>query len=249
MKPNPGVLLAGVALLWAPVLGVAAAPQDGEPEAAAKLKLSKLQGRARESRTRDVVGAMIVVQRETDPSTFYVTTSGGRGEFFVDQLPDGDYTVRLNREGYNSEVKKGIQLKYPFRAVVEVTMEPGEPDLGAAADSPVAVGEIDLAGLIRSVDGEGLGEISVRFVRQDGTVDPLSVRTPEDGAFRFNGLPAGEWRLEVVGIGYLPVHQRLMLSADSAIAVQLVEQPPDYVPSPIELMPPEAPIAPEGFRR
>ncbi len=212
-------------------------------------KLSKLQGTARESRTRDVVGAMVVVQRDTDASTFYLTTSGADGAFFVDRLPDGDYTVRLNREGYGSEVKKGIRLKYPFRAVVEVTMEPGQADLRAAGDTPQSGEAIDVAGIIRGTDGSGLGEISVRIVRQDGAVDPLELRTPEDGAFRFNGLPVGEWRLEIVGIGFLPVNQRLMLATDSALVVQLIEQPPDYVPSPLELMPPETPIAPDGFIR
>lgn len=216
---------------------------------AAQAKLSKLQGTARESRTRDVVGAMVVVQRDTDPSTFYLTTSGADGAFFVDRLPDGDYTVRLNREGYDSEVKQGIRLKYPFRAVVEVTMEPGEADLRAAGDAPDSGRTIDVAGIIRGADGSGLGEVSVRAVRQDGTVDPLQLRTPGEGTFLFNGLPAGEWRLEIVGIGYLPVNQRLMLTADSALVVQLIEQPSDYVPSPLELMPPEAPIAPDGFAR
>jgi hypothetical protein len=235
-------LVLGLSLLT-PVVAQEPASHTGKP------KLSKLQGRARESRTQDVVGAMVVVQRPEEPSVYYLTTSGGDGKFFVDGLPDGDYTVRLNREGYASEVKTGIQLKYPFRAVVEVTMEPGQPDLSAAESQASATGEFALGGLIRSAAGEGLDEISVRIVRQDGAVDPRTLRTPEDGAFLFDGLSSGEWRLEVVGIGYLPVNQRLMLNADSAIVIQLVEQPPDYVPSPLELMPPEAPIAPEGFSR
>jgi len=226
-------------------VAVAEAPTDQTEKA----KLSKLQGRARESRTRDVVGAMVVVQRTADPSMYYLTTSGGDGAFFVDRLPDGDYTVRLNREGYTSEVKTGIQLKYPFRAVVEVTMEPGQPDLSAAGDPATGGRAIDIRGSVNGAAGNGLGEISVRIVRQDGSVDPLIVRTPEDGAFRFDAVPAGEWRLEIIGIGYLPVNQRLMLNSDSAVTVQLIEQPPDYVPSPIELMPPEAPIVPEGFAR
>ena len=234
-------------LLCVSFVGIAAA--EAPTNQTEKVKLSKLQGRARESRTRDVVGAMVLVQRPSDPSVIYLTTSGGDGKFSVDRLPDGDYTVRLNREGYTSEVKTGIQLKYPFRAVVEVTMEPGQADLGAAGDPASGKAEIDLAGLVRAEDGTGLGEISVRIVRQDGSVDPLTLRTPEDGAFRFDGLPPGEWRVEIVGIGYLPVNQRLMLNGDSAIAVQLVKQPADYVPSPLELMPPEAPIAPEGFSR
>ncbi len=234
-------------LLCISFLGIAAA--EAPANETEKVKLSRLQGRARESRTRDVVGAMVVVQREADPSTFYLTTSGRDGTFFVDRLPDGDYTVRLSREGYAPEVKTGIRLRYPFRAVVEVTMEPGQADLSAAGDTASGARAIEVKGSVNGADGNGIGEVSVRIVRQDGTVDPVAVRTPVDGAFSFDGLSPGEWRLEIVGIGYLPVRQRLMFNADSAVAVQLVKQPPDYIPSPLELIPPEVPIAPEGFSR
>jgi hypothetical protein len=246
MKPTSRMkAMSAIFLLGMPLAIVAAA----EAPTTQSEKLSRLQGRARESRTRDVVGAMVLVQGVADPSAFYVTTSGGDGAFFVDRLPDGDYTVRLNREGYASEVKTGIQLKFPFRAVVEVTMEPGQPDLSAAGDPATGNTAIDLHGSVIAATGSGLGEISVRIVRQDGSVDPLILRTPKDGAFRFDAVPAGEWRLEIVGIGYLPVNQRLMFNSDSAVTVQLIKQPPDYVPSPLELMPPEAPIVPEGFAR
>ena len=259
MNPTSRVkAVSAILVLWMSfvVVAVAEAPTNGteesaeaRTEASPKVKLSKLQGRTRESRTRDVVGAIVLVQCNADPSTFYLTTSGGDGFFFVDRLPDGDYTVRLNREGYASEVKTGIQLRYPFRAVVEVTMEPGLADLSAAGEPATGDRAIDVQGNVSGTDGNGLGEISVRIVRQDGTVDPVVVRTPDDGAFSFDGLPPGEWRLEVVGIGYLPVRQRLMFNADSAVAVQLVKQPQDYIPSPLELMPPEVPIVPEGFSR
>ena len=258
MKPTSRVKVVGATLiLWMPFVAVAAAQAPANEtevatevrtEVPSRVKLTKLQGRTRESRTRDVVGAMVVVQRETDPSTFYLTTSGGDGSFFIDRLPDGDYTVRLSREGYASEVKTGVRLKYPFRAVVEVTMEPGEADLSAAGDAATGARAIDLKGSVNGADGNGIGEVSVRIVRQDGMVDPVAMRTPVDGTFSFDGLPPGEWRLEVVGIGYLPVRQRLMFNTNSAVAVQLVKQPTDYIPSPLELIPPEAPIAPEGFR-
>lgn len=258
MRPTTRANVLALALvLGLPLLTMTAA-QTTEPEVAAasntpaarqQLKLSKLQGRARESRTRDVVGATVMVQRNDDPATFYLTNSGGDGAFAVNGLLDGEYTVRLNREGYAPEVKTGIALKYPFRAVVEVTMESGQADLSAPGTPVDGGAPIAIAGRVAGPDGAGLGEISVRIVRQDGTVDPMTLRTPQDGVFLFDQLPRGEWRLEIVGIGYLPLRQRLMIDRDSAVAVQLVQQPQDYIPSPLELMPPEAPIAPEGFNR
>ena len=78
---------------------------------------------------------------DTAPATCYLTTSGGDGCLFGGRLHDGDYTVRRSREGDASEVKTGSRLKYPFRAVVEVTMEPGEADLSAAGDAATGARE------------------------------------------------------------------------------------------------------------
>jgi len=240
MSRTPRIFLA-LSLLAAAAVG--AAENSGG-------KLSRLQGRARATRTQDVVGVTVLVQRADDRNRFYLTSSGGDGVFFIDRLADGEYIVRLNREGYASETKTGVQLRYPFRAVVEVTMEPGQVDLSAAG-SAATVGKnpIDVRGRVGGPDNDGIGEVWVRLVRQDGSVDPVTLRTPDSGTFDFSGLPPGEWRLEVVGIGYLPLRQRLMLAGDSEFAVQLVKQPPDYVPAPLDLMPPEAPIIPEGFVR
>lgn len=221
----------------------------GSASAQAPEKLSRLQGDVRLSRSKTVVGATIVVRRASDPGRIYLTSSGTDGAFFIDRLPDGEYSVRISREGYAPVIKQGITLKYPFRAVVEVTMEPGTADLGAVGEvaSPGAAAVV--RGSVKGPDGAGLGEAWVRLVRQDGSVDPVALRTPADGTFAFEGLAAGEWRLEVLAIGYLPLRQRLMFADDTECLVQLVPQPQDYEPSPLDLMPPEVPVVPEGFGR
>jgi hypothetical protein len=213
-------------------------------------KLSRLQGSVRLTRSKTVVGAAVVVRNESDPGRFWLTSSGEDGKFFVDQLPDGDYRVRISREGYTPAVKDNVVLKFPFRAVVEVSMVNASVDLGAAGEAPASgTPPVGIRGRVHDVEGKGIGETWVRVVRQDGSADPVARRTPPDGRFDFAGLPPGEWRLEVIGIGYLPLRQRLMIATDTECAVQLVRQPPDYEPSPIDLMPPEAPVIPEGFAR
>ena len=216
---------------------------------AAGEKLSRLQGSVRLTRSETIVGAAVVVQRESDPSRVYLTSTGADGSFFVDSLPDGDYRVRISREGYAPEIKANVVLKFPFRAVVEVTMERNPVDLGAAGETRASgATPAVVRGTVRDAEGEGIGEAWVRVVRQDGSADPVDLRTPPDGNFVLDNLAAGEWRLEVIGIGYLPLRQRLNFGRDSGLFVQLVRQPPEYIPSPLDLLPPEAPIAPDGFR-
>ena len=93
-----------------------------------------------------------------------------------------------------------------------------------------------------------MADVTLRFVRADGTVDPRRVRTDGDGVFELPELPGGLWRLEVLGVGYLPLRTRLELDGDTELSVVLVEQPVNYDPSPLDLMPPEQPLVPEVFR-
>ena len=92
-----------------------------------------------------------------------------------------------------------------------------------------------------------MGEVAVRLVRPDGAHDPVMTRSAEDGSFALEEVPAGEWLATVLGVGMLPIRTALRLDRDQRIEVRLVLQPASYSPSPLELMPPEEPIAPEGF--
>lgn len=234
-----------VMLAVAVVLGVPAAD-------AQEAKTSTVQGHARESRTRFVVGADVLVTPDGDGSRFFLTSTGAEGEFRVGGLADGEYDVAIARAGYVPVTKESVAVKFPFRAVVEVTMEPGVPGVAAEVASSADVdagGRVSARLLVRDREGAPLDEVRVRMLREDDVTDPIVTRTPADGSVALVDLPAGEWRLEVIGIGYLPVRQRLSLTQDAEIRVTLVRQPSNYVPAPIDLMPQEVPIAPEGFER
>ncbi len=49
----------------------------------------------------------------------------------------------------------------------------------------------------------------------------------------------------VDGVGFLPILAEIDLFADTELRVWLVNRPPDYKPTPLELMPPERVVAPE----
>lgn len=235
------MLLAGLALR-----GAAFADEPAKP-AAPEIHGTRLQGTAFLGRHRDVVGATVLVREEGDPSVVYCTTTGDKGAFRVDGLENGSYRVEVRREGLRTVVKSGIELRFPFRAVVELTMEPlGAAEAGSpAADSSDA--KVAVRGRARDRDGNGLRAARVRLVRSDGRVDPREVSSAGDGTFSIAELPAGAWRLEARAVGYLPIRAPLEVSSATDLHLSFVRQPAGYEPSPLDLMPEEEPIAPAGI--
>ncbi len=214
-------------------------------------KLGRLQGTVYEGRRRNVTGATIVVGSETDGARRFITSSDVRGQFHVQDLPNGSYRVDLQREGYAPVRKSDVELRFPFRAVVEVLMKP--VDLGADGVAvprlqPSTPGSVSVRGEVTvRAERKPLGDVMIRFVRIDGGDDPRQILTARDGTFEVEGLFAGRWQVEVRGVGFLAIQTALNLGQDTELRFAMVEQPPDFKPGPLELMPPEEPIPPPGL--
>ena len=54
----------------------------------------------------------------------------------------------------------------------------------------------------------------------------------------------GGWRIEARGIGFLPIRIDVHFEDDVELKITMVQQPAEYDPSPLELMPREEPLAP-----
>ena len=68
-----------------------------------------------------------------------------------------------------------------------------------------------------------------------------------EGRFEATGLDPGPWQIEVAGVGFLPIVTTLELNRSSQLELKLIRQPPDYEPSPLELMTLEQPVTPAGL--
>ncbi len=214
-------------------------------------KLGRLQGAVYEGRRRNVVGVTVVVGSETDGARRFITSSDVRGRFHVQDLPNGSYRVDLRREGYAPVRKSDVELRFPFRAVVEVLMTPvdvGADGAAAPRRQPSEPGAVTVRGQVTvRTEDKPLGDVMIRFVRIDGGDDPRQVLTARDGTFAVAGLLSGRWQVEVRGVGFLAIQTALDLGQDADLRFALVEQPPDFKPGPLELMPPEEPIPPPGL--
>jgi hypothetical protein len=245
--------------LLAGLLAAAAALGQGEPpqaETAPELapRLSQLQGQASIDRRTDVIGATVIVRPQADRAKLYLTSSGEDGEFRIDDLPDGEYSILLTREGFEPVFKNGVELRFPFRAVVELTMTPGGSEAqieqtAAESSGAATTAQVTVLGRILERGTGPLEEVRVRFTNPAGKQDPRSLRTRDDGSFEMADLVPGAWRVEILGVGFLPLRQVVDLRENTELTIYLVRQPAGYEPSPLELMPPEQPIPPDGWAK
>jgi carboxypeptidase family protein len=205
----------------------------------------QLRGTISYGRHDPAVGAVVIVRPEKAPSPVRVATTGTAGAFAFDGLPDGMYRAEVRRDGYSPVVKAGIQVRAPFRAVVEILLVHGDAPPEAAAAGPVE-GDASLAGTIRIAGGAPVAEARVRLMRRDGADDARMVLTDAAGAFSLPQLPAGRWRVDVQGAGLLPLRAELELAGEVKLEGQLAAQPANYRPLPQDLIVPEEVIPPPG---
>lgn len=226
-----------------------APPAESAQATAPAATTSWLSGQVRSGRHRWIVGAAVLVRPQSGEPRWYVTSTDDKGTYRFEDLPEGSYRVEWSKPGFEPIVKERVEIRPPFRAVLEVAMEPASAASPAAADGAVnppvpADPAATLHGAVADRDGTPLGEVRIRLVRLDGSVDPRDALTDLDGTFDLGGLPAGQWRLELLGAGYLPIRVPVALAGDGVVSAALVAQPPGYEPQPLDLIPPERPIPP-----
>jgi hypothetical protein len=221
-----------------------AAAQPAAP-AGAPAARNEFHGTVSLGRNRPVVGATVLVMHESDATRTVVTVTDARGAFKLAGLPDGRYRVLVTRDGLAPVIKSGVEMRFPFRALLEIPMQPGAAEV-AGASSPAAPGEVSLSGRVVDRHGRPIGD-AVLELRPVAPSDPRRELTTGEGRVEIGQVPAGRWRLELRAVGFLTLRTVLDLGASTTLEAVMVEQPPDYVPGPLDLMPPELPIPPAGF--
>jgi hypothetical protein len=235
-RPVPVAGLVLLAYLFTPVL----AGNSG----------TSLKGSARTARHRPVVGASVVIRSGAHPGTILLTSTDGKGNLKTMKLPDGLYDIAIAKDGLTTVVKKDVQIKFPFRPVVEIDMMPENQE---AASGELAVlnlqkqdETIALTGEVKTLDGRILPDISIALVRVDGDENPVRVRSGEDGTFEWPRLAPGDWRVEIRGAGFLPIRATVSLTRSMKLLSLMVPQPAGHLLPALDLLPEEIPVYPGG---
>jgi hypothetical protein len=206
----------------------------------------QMRGVITTARRTPAVGAVVLVRPEGAPSPVRVGTTGSSGRFAFDGLVDGTYRAEVRREGYAPVVKSGIEVKAPFRAVVEVTLARGNAAPAEAPSKAEGTGAVRLT--VRTSPESPLAEARVRLVQAEGREDPRASLTDAKGEAAFENLPAGTWRLEILGAGLLPLRAAIDVPGEIAVEATMSPQPADYQPAPQDLIVPEEATPPPAAR-
>ena len=206
---------------------------------------TSLKGSAHLDRNRPVVGASVRIRPEKDRSRYLLTCTDGQGNLETLELPDGDYEVRVTKDGLVPVTKSAVKVHYPFRPVVEVVMAPGsDTDVGPAAFGSGDL--LELTGNILTRDGKPVADVLVRMIRRDGAGDPVRIRSGEDGSLQGSGLAPGRWAAEVQAAGFLSIRSDLDLEGPVRLEALLVPRPAGYLAPAMDLLPEEKPVPPTG---
>ncbi len=218
-------------------------------QAPAADRRTTLQGTVMIDRRHRVVGAVVQIRPEDDPTRVYLTSTDDDGDFEIKKLPEGTYRLTMDRVGFHPVLKDGVSVKFPFRAVVEVTMIRNQDDVVPAVQRSDMDGgsPITVTGIVSERAGAPMAEARLRMVHPVGELDPHEAQSDANGGFTIDRLAPGRWELEIDAVGFLPLDVQVDLTEDTQIELWLVRQPADYEPSPLELMPPEKPTPPPGF--
>ncbi|MBK9384939.1 MAG: carboxypeptidase regulatory-like domain-containing protein [Planctomycetes bacterium] len=132
------------------------------------------------------------------------TTTAADGSYALRDLPSGPLRLVVGVEGFRGALREDLFLEEGAQLALDLALEPREvasPELehAAQAGAPLA-----LTG--RCLDGNGGGTWYRVHLEPARATDPLfrgAVETAENGTgfFRFEGVPAGRYRLRVTAAG------------------------------------------------
>ncbi|MGO1770037.1 MAG: S8 family serine peptidase [Microbacterium sp.] len=152
---------------------------DVHAAVASVLGESGVHGVIRDAETGEAVaGATVAFD---DRGETWTTDEQGR---FTARLEPGTYTFTATRFGYEDATSAGVVVDGPSFATTTMTM------------TPITVGALR-GSVADSASGDPVAGARVQVVGQE-----ITTTTGDNGAYRIDGLPAGEYRLRVTADGY-----------------------------------------------
>jgi hypothetical protein len=134
------------------------------------------------------------------------------------------YEIRLEAEGFATEVKKDIDVRPPFQNVVDVTLRRAaavHPPPAAGTAAPAGGAGETVQGVLR--DGAGSPVVEAEVLLAPLAAGALRQGTSDEkGTFRVEMVAPGAYRLVVRSLGHVPIDvTRVEVAPGSGLSIRL----------------------------
>lgn len=166
--------------------------------ASAQTTTATIYGRVTDPSSAAVPGATVVVTNEATNAKFN-TSSQEQGDFTVNFVPVGKYTIAIDSMGFTPIRQTGIEVSAGQKLGLEYKLE-----LGSVVDTITVSGGVPLVNTISPEQTESKSELEVRELplkRRDwtGLINIGTGVTTQGAGVTMNGLPSAGFRLTVGG--------------------------------------------------
>ncbi|MGV3723183.1 MAG: carboxypeptidase regulatory-like domain-containing protein [Actinomycetota bacterium] len=163
-----------------------------------------IAGTITRSDTTPIVGA--TVRTTNGPVVGASTTSDADGDYSLDNLPEGTYTILVSRSGFTSQTISAIEVDPGQTTTVDVVLGATGGDGGT------------LTGLVTSSDAVPLSGVTLRAFLDDDLVATTS--TNSTGRYTFTDLDAGSYTIRASRSGFVTLEIE-NVRVDAGAATQL----------------------------
>jgi hypothetical protein len=220
------------------------------------VKHSWISGKYFISRKQKVVGATVKLSQGNNKS-IYLTSTDEEGTWRLNNIPEGNYRVEIFKEGFNYIEKKSVEVRFPFKTIVELQALPSMKAVGdilrwggqtnrMSSQQPGSRGSnsCNFRGKVSAKDGTPILDAEIILKELNREANPLKAFSGSDGSFVLEKVRAGFYKLFVLTPGYLPLRFIAIIQEDTYLEATMLLQPLNYQATPSELLPSEEPIPP-----
>ena len=209
----------------------------------------RIRGTARDM-TRKPVAGLLVRLISSGSGLIHVTNTDDKGIYSFEDVESGTYAVEVSGSGYQHQIKKEINVRPPFRNIVDFSLPPGPMGEEEAA-SPVvytpAAGEAvlkDVTGTFTDKGKRPIPDVELRLANP-ATGAAFRAQSDREGRVLMTQVPSGIYRAVVVSPGYVTVELKeveVSRTTGLSLNLSLVEYPLRFEGRIEDLIPEEKPV-------
>ena len=269
---GPGAAVAGTGATDSVPGGTAAGHAADAP--APRSVFGTIVGAVFDPKKKPMAGCMVQLSSRGEGATLRVTGTDEKGHYVFKDLPAGIYDIEVAVSGGVSRQKGRIEVRPPFRNIVDFEMGPHADDpAGRAAPIAEAIRKAAGGAAPGGAQGESAPEAPVKMVPVRGTfldsqkrpVPEVSVMllslegakalqtfSGEDGTFLIPEVAPGRYRVLVASPGYVSLDLKSVVVSPVIglnLGLSLVDYPLNFQSKPEDRLPQEEPLQPPSENR